>query len=202
MLALFRVAVTGGLSCGKSSVCRFFQELGAQVVSADTIVHRFLSLEHPLGRRLAELLGTEVVRGGIIDRAAMAAKVFDNRPLLQQVEEILHPAVYDAIESASRDAEQGPNPPLLFVAEVPLLFESDGARHFDVTVVVTCEEALCRRRFEASTSYGGGEYDRRMARQLSPRDKAAKADYVIANDGDISRLRNGVEALFHLLTKA
>ncbi len=52
MLKLRKVAVTGGLSCGKSSVCRIFKEFGAYVVSADEIVHQLLSPETDLGQEV------------------------------------------------------------------------------------------------------------------------------------------------------
>ena len=57
MLKLKKVAVTGGLSCGKSSVCRIFKELGAYVVSADKIVHQLLSPDANLGQKIVQLIG-------------------------------------------------------------------------------------------------------------------------------------------------
>ncbi len=57
MLKLKKVAVTGGLSCGKSLVCRILQELGAYVVSADNIVHQLLSSDTNLGQEVIKLLG-------------------------------------------------------------------------------------------------------------------------------------------------
>ena len=57
MLILRKVAITGGLSCGKSSVCRIFKELGAYVVSADKIVHQLLSPDTNLGQKVIKLIG-------------------------------------------------------------------------------------------------------------------------------------------------
>jgi len=59
MLTLRKVAITGGLSSGKSSVCQIFQELGAYIVSADEIVHRLLAPQSPVSEKIIELLGQE-----------------------------------------------------------------------------------------------------------------------------------------------
>ena len=78
MLRLRKVAVTGGLSCGKSSVCRIFKELGAYVVSADEIVHRLLSTKTNLGQQVISLLGKEIITNGKINRSTIAKKVFND----------------------------------------------------------------------------------------------------------------------------
>lgn len=197
MLKFKKIAVTGGLSCGKSSVCRLLKELGATVVSADEIVHQLLSSQVSFGQQVIKLLGSDIVVDGHIDRSRIAKKVFDNQTLLISLEKILHPAVKNEIERAyqntlAKDQNQ------LFVAEIPLLFESD-LGEFDAVIAVIAEDSICKQRFEHSTGYKQDEFDKRMARQLSPEEKAQKADFVIRNDGSFEDLRQTVKTFYKKL---
>ncbi len=199
MLKLKKVAVTGGLSCGKSSVLNLFKELGAHVVSADEIVHQLLSPETHIGQEVIKLIGFDIVKKGRIDRAAIAKKVFDQPELLKSLEKILHPAVYDAIESQfERLKSEGKTG--LFVVEIPLLFESGNGRDFDATVSITSSEALSIERFKKATSYGEEEFHKRMSQQMDPKEKARRATYVIRNEGSWEDLRREVKNIYNLLT--
>jgi dephospho-CoA kinase len=88
-----KIAVTGTLSSGKSTVCQLLKEFGAYVVSADEIVHRLLRVETEIGQKVIDLLGEEILSEGQIDRAKIAKKVFRNPQLLQALEQIIHPQV-------------------------------------------------------------------------------------------------------------
>lgn len=198
MLKLNKVAVTGGLACGKSSACRFFKALGAYVVSADEIVHQLLSPQISLGQQVIALLGADIVVNGQIDRSLIAKKVFNNQKLLQSLQMILHPAVQDEIERQYQKVKKEGSFPL-FVAEIPLLFETAGEKTFDYTVAVRTDPEYCRQRFKASTGYGDDEYNKRMAQQLSPDEKARRADYTIENNGTAEDLYKAVVYLYQML---
>lgn len=201
MLKLKKVAVTGGLSCGKSSVCRLFKELGAYVVNADEIVHQLLSPEAPIGQQVIKLIGPDIVVNRQIDRSKIAKKVFNDPKLLRSLEEILHPAVTDEIKKQYQQA-QTQGSASLFVVEIPLLFETDLGQfngQYDATIAVIADPAVCRRRFQESTRYDKDEFNKRMARQLSPEEKARRADFVIRNDGSFEDLRQAVIATYNIL---
>jgi dephospho-CoA kinase len=229
MLKFRKIAVTGGLSCGKSSVCRFLKELGACVVSSDDIVHQLLSSDTNLGQKIIQLLGNDIVVDQKIDRSRIAQKVFQDPNLLQALEEILHPAVYKEIEKEYQalftssgsisDAlvfDKGIAPaisekknevnkvknlqPPLFFAEVPLLFESKGEKNFDCTIVVMANKEQCLERFKKATHYDLNEYEKRSARQFPLLDKAKRADFVIVNDGTMLELKQKSLELYQQLT--
>lgn len=189
-----KIAVTGGLSCGKSSVCRIFKELGAYVVSADEVVHQLLSPTTNLGRQVISLLGADIIVDKQIDRSKIAKKVFKEPTLLQSLENLLHPAVRDEIEKQYRQIAQQPSPPL-FVVEIPLLFETGADRFYDATIAVIADPEDSQQRFEKSTGYDKEEYKRRMARQLSQEEKASRATYVIENKGSLADLHEAVTKL-------
>lgn len=198
MLALSRVAVTGGLSCGKSSVCRILKELGAYVISADEIVHQLLSSDTNLGQEVIKLLGTDILVNNQIDRSRIAQLVFRNFELLQSLEKLLHPAVYDEIEKRYQQ-EAMHSQSTLFVAEVPLLFESGGEKWFDYTVAVVADPELCFERFKRATGYNKEEFENRSERQWPMLDKAKKAKYVIMNNESLISLRDVTQELYQEL---
>jgi dephospho-CoA kinase len=198
MLSLRKIAVTGGLSSGKSTVCCFFKELGAYVVSADDIVHQLLSSRTDLGQEIISLLGNEIVVDGNIDRKLIAKQVFNNQALLMSLENLLHPAVMAEIENQYRQIQKQGKAPL-FVAEIPLLFEASAEEDFDHIIVVLSSSSISRHRF-ISAGNTSEEYDKRMARQLAPEEKARRADYVINNKGTKQELKTIVTGIFNKLS--
>ena len=201
MLTLPKIAVTGGLACGKSSACHFFEELGAYVVSADDIVHQLLSPATNLGQEVVKLIGSDIVVNHQIDRSLIAKKVFQNPKLLKSLEQILHPAVGIELEKLYQRIKAENKVPL-FVAEIPLLFEANGDKFFtyDYSVAVIASKDICEARFQQVTGYDKDEYQARASRQLSLEEKAKKADYVIVNNGSLQDLRKAVVSIFKSIT--
>lgn len=201
MLKLKKIAVTGGIACGKSTFCSYLMELGAYVVSADKIVHQLLSLDTTLGVNVVNLLGPEVIIDNQINRDAIAKTVFHNPKLLHALEALLHPAVFNQIEKEyeqiCKDRRHS-----LFVAEIPLLFEVGAEKYFDCTVAVVADEAFCKERFIAATSKTEDEYHNRSSKQLTQQEKAAKAQYVVLNNGNLKDLFNEAKKIFDELTKS
>lgn len=201
MLKLRKVAITGGLSCGKSSVCRIFKELGAYVVSADEIVHQLLASDTNLGHKVVDLLGTSILVDKRIDRSRVAQLVFQDSRKLQALETILHPAVYGEIEQQYQKQQGSNKKPPLFIAEVPLLFESDGDKRFDATVAVVANLEICFERFSQTTLSDREDFDQRVARQLPLLEKAVRADYVLINNGALTELEQPIRELYQELTE-
>lgn len=197
MLNLKKIAVTGGLSAGKSTVCQLFKDLGAYVISADTIVHQLLSLGTTTAEQVIALLGPEIIAGDTIDRNKIATKVFSEPNLLDALEKILHPAVFDEIERRYKQASKE-RKYSLFVAEIPLLYEAEKETHFDQVISVEADESLCRNR---SPQHTPEEFDRRMKRQLAPQIKTAKSHYAIKNNGTLEDLKKQVKTLYTQLTQ-
>jgi dephospho-CoA kinase len=199
MLKLRKVAITGGLSCGKSSVCRILKGFGAYVVSADKIVHQLLSSDTNLGQEIVHLLGSSVLVNHKLDRSRIAHIVFHDLELLKALEALVHPAVYRELNKDYQKQHHLSSPPSLFVAEIPLLFESGGEKDYDVTVAVVASVDICCKRFEEATGYDQKEFNNRMVRQLSLLDKAILADYVIMNNGTLSDLQQITKELYQEL---
>lgn len=187
-----KLAVTGGLSCGKSSVCQIFQDLGATTVSADEIVHDLLSNDSQTFHAIVDLLGNGVVVDGKLDRSKIGAIVFSSPQELEALESILHPLVHEKIEQAYQKALNDPSIEL-FIAEVPLLFETGTEALYDKTIAVVADRGYTRERFIHKTGKDVEEYERRMAKQLSPEEKASRSHFVIINNGSFDDLQRQVE---------
>lgn len=192
MLTLRKIAVTGGLKSGKSTVCRFLKTDGAYVVSADEIVHQLLLSNTTLIQKIINALGSDAASSGKLDRSIIAQKVFSDPKKLQELESILHPAV---IEEIKKEYEKVKNEKkyLFFVAEVPLLYESESHFFFDDVIAVIADIDICKKRYQNDV-----EYEKRMARQLPQNEKAAKANYIITNNGNLKDLQTKVKNLFKI----
>lgn len=196
MLKSLKIAVTGGLASGKTTVCRILKELGAYTVDADTIVHQLLSLKSDIEKNVIELLGAEIISGDQIDRTKVADIVFKNPNLLKALEQILHPQVQKVID---QEYDQVASRVPLFVAEVPLLFEANLQPHFDAVIAVTADPAHARERFAAKTGYDPTEYDRRTSRLLPQEEKARRAHYHLINNGTTEELKKNVKQIYENL---
>ncbi len=185
-----KIAITGNLASGKSTVGRILQEYGAYVVDADEIVHSLLSPNTPTGKKVIELLGPEIVVGNQLDRKKISEIVFSDFKKLTSLEQILHPTVKQEIDRLFNLVKNNPSYKM-FVAEVPLLYEAGMEKYYDAVIAVTTDKEVARQRFTA------GQFEQRWERQ--DKDKAAKADFVITNNGDLNMLRSSIDAILDRL---
>jgi dephospho-CoA kinase len=193
MLKLLKIAVTGGVASGKSTVCELFQKLGAYVVSADAITHQLFDPQTDLGKQIIRTLGSDILQNGKINRKIVAKKVFNDSQSLDWLEKVLHPPILKRIEQEYTYAcDQGAY--RAFVVEIPLLFEIGAESFYDVTISIEADEGMAKQRFLAK-GYTEEEYNRRMLRQLSPQEKAAKAHYTIYNNTTLEDLEKEMAKL-------
>jgi dephospho-CoA kinase len=200
MLYLKRVAITGSLASGKTTVCQFFEEWGAYVVHADRLLHRVFTANTPIGRRIVGLFGSRILDGTVINRSRVAEIVVAEPKLLTELEGICHPYVNEEIQRHfSRACRQGIC--CLFVAEIPLLFESPFPlwQWFDVIVTVVAERIQAKERY-ARAGGTSEQFDFRESRQMSPLLKMQRANYTITNSGCIEELRSEARTIFESIT--
>ena len=188
MLKIKKIAVTGALAAGKTTVCKIFKELGAYVVSADEIVHQLLSPGTDVGQQVASLIGSDIISGNTFNRKKIAAKVFSQPDLLTALERIVHPVVFNEIEKQYQQVSQEGKCPL-FVAEIPLLYETNNEGNFDGVISVLAPPNLCCERFIEQTQNSSDEFNQRMSRQMAPQGKADRAHYTIENCGTFKELK-------------
>ena len=171
------------MASGKSTALAQLEQLGAATISSDAVVHKLLGSDE-VRDAVAARLGDDVIGpDGALDRGAMAARVFASDADREWLEQLLWPRVrervaewYGALDSAVPAA----------VVEVPLLFESGGEAVYHHTIAVVADEAV---RAERAGDRGHEGVDQRTGRQLTQHEKAARADFVVHNDGTPEELR-------------
>jgi dephospho-CoA kinase len=182
------IGLTGAIAAGKSAALDAFARLGAETLSTDAVVHGLLA-DPEIRDALVERWGEDVAPAGVIDREAVGARVFERPEELRWLESQLHPRVGERVLSW-RDSL--PASATLAVVEVPLLFESGLDAAFDATVCVVADDAI---RAERAGARGTTDLEARTGRQLSQEEKAARADFVVANDGTEDEFEAEIEGL-------
>jgi dephospho-CoA kinase len=173
------VGLTGGLGAGKSTALAALRELGAAVISSDAVVHELYEGEELRDAVLARF-GPEVLTDGVVDRAAVARRAFARPEDRSWLEGVVWPLVGARVAGWLKAVRAQTPPPRAAIAEVPLLFEAGLQDIYDATIAVVSEEGLRKRRAEQR---GHALVDERAARQLSQEEKAARATFVVHNDG-------------------
>jgi dephospho-CoA kinase len=180
------VGLTGGMGAGKSTALGALQELGAQVLSTDAVVHE-LYRDARVRDAVVERWGPEVAPNGIVDRAAVAARTFvGGQEDRRWLESLLWPLVGARMAAWLESVRTLRPAPRAAVVEVPLLFEAGMESSFDATIVVIARESTRRER---AAGRGHALADERAARQLSQEEKARRATFVVHNDGSRAELR-------------
>lgn len=189
-----KLALTGGIASGKTTVAKFFEELGAVVLDADREAHEIYAPGTPLFHQLQERFGSDLVVGGQIDRKRLAQIVFTSPKEKKWLEEQTHPATRQRItQKLSQAIAQ--DPPLILV-EAALHVETGYYRDFDGLVVVYVPEAIALGRLQARDGIGLEEAKLRLKNQISIEEKRQRADWVIDNSGSLEETRRQVEDLF------
>jgi dephospho-CoA kinase len=191
MARAYRVGLTGGIACGKSTVANLFAALGASLVDTDLLAREVVAPGSPLLPAIAGQFGAQVLqKDGSLDRAWLRERVFANPAERQWLEGVTHPAIRELTDARCESATG----PYVIVA-IPLLVETQGAKRFERVLVVDCDPALQLARLQARDGMTRAQAERMLAAQVSRERRLAVADDVIRNDGDIANLRDQVEKL-------
>jgi dephospho-CoA kinase len=191
---MIRIALTGSIGMGKSTVAKMFAEAGVPVFDADAVVR---ALQGP-GGGLVEKIGEVFpgcVRSGTLDRDCLAAIVLADREKLAALELIVHPAVSEAREDFI--ADQAAADALLF--EIPLLFETGGEAEFDKVVVVSAPAEVQHRRVLERAGMTAAKLDSILARQMPDEEKRRRADFVVDTGADLSTTESQVRDILACL---
>ena len=190
---MLRVGLTGGIATGKSAVSALLAEHGAVVIDADLLAREVV---RPGTTGLAEVViafGPDLVNAeGVLDRGALAKRVFADAAALKRLEGIIHPRVRArAAEIEAQAADDA-----LVVHDIPLLVETGQADQFDAVVVVDCSPELQTARLMSERGMSAEEAQARIAAQASREQRLAVADHVVNSDGSIEQLREAVDQLW------
>lgn len=176
------VGLTGGIASGKSTFSALLRSRGVPVVDADTLSRQVVAPGAPALARIAEAFGAQaLLPDGSLDRRWLGARVFADPGERRRLEAITHPAIREAmVEEVGRLAAADH---ALAFYDVPLLYEVGLEGLVESVVVVWTPRAVQVERLIRRDALPAPEAEARLGAQLPLDEKAARADFVIANDG-------------------
>lgn len=194
------MGLTGGIGAGKSVVASVFRGLGARVISADDQAKEILATDPAVIRGITRLLGPRAYApDGSPDRRFIAGRIFSNARERRRVDAIVHPAVIARTRRIIAAEKRRRSAPLL-VVEAALIYEARMEALFDAVIVVDSPARDRVARIAARDRVSKADALRRIRSQGNSRRKAAMADIVIRNRGDLRALRAAGRFVFRLLT--
>jgi len=174
----FRIAVTGGIACGKSQFARCLEKLGVETLDADDVVHKLIPAE---------------------ERRRLAKKVFADPQARKELERRIHPLVEKELDSWQAQAPAGPGK--IRAVIIPLLFEVQWEGKYDIICAVICGKEIQIERMMRNRGYSREEAEARLAAQMPVDAKAAKSHYVIRNEGSLEELEKSAARFIEWLAR-
>lgn len=164
-----KIALTGGIACGKSLASEFLRQLGFELIDADDVVHELMP--------------------DAAERRRIAAEVFADPVKRAKLEGRVHPLVANRID----EFFARPGQSALRIAVIPLLFEVHWEAKYDIICAVVSKREIQVERMMTTRGYTRDEAEARLAAQLPVEVKAEKSHYVIENNGTTAELKTGVD---------
>ena len=193
---MLKVALTGGIGSGKSTVAEILEECGAIVIDSDQLAREVIERGSPGYDSVVKAFGDEILMDGEIDRRRLAEIVFKDETKRQLLESIIHPLVRERAELIMKKVPSDS----VIVTQIPLLVETDGAKRFDCVITVSIADELRRQRL-LERGMKDYEISKRIAAQVDDAAREAIAHYVLKNNGSRDELQRSVEELWNLHLK-
>jgi dephospho-CoA kinase len=196
---VLRVALTGGIATGKSYVLEQLRRRGVPALDADELAHGVTTAGTEATAAIATRFGADVLaQDGSVNRAKLGPIVFADPAARADLERIVHPAVYRAIEAGLRGFERVGGAPFA-VVDVPLLYETGAEKRFDKVIATVCPPAMQIMRL-VERGLIDAAARQRLAAQWPAEEKASRADFVVRTDGTFEETDRQVEEIFRALS--
>ena len=182
------IALTGGISTGKSTVCNLFKLHGFLTIDADLIAHRLLDEN---SSKIATMFGEQYVQNGKVLRKELGKIIFSNEENKLKLEALLHPLIKEEIIKESKIFEEQNKP---YFVDIPLFFEK---MHYPISksLVIYTPNELQIKRLMKRDNIDEDEAKLKISNQMDIEEKRKLADMVIDNSKDLKHLQNEVERI-------
>ena len=196
---MVRIAVTGGIACGKSLLGGFLSDEGIPVCEADEIAHVQMKPGTRLFRDIVRVFGKGMIgTEGTIDRRRLGKRVFAKPSDLAKLNAMAHPAV---VRAWARWLTKQQKVSRAAAVIVPLLYETGRGEDWDAVICVMASEAVQIQRLKGR-GLSSAEAMKRIKSQMDTGRKAELADYVIVNNGTGKMLKEQAgRVVRHILEK-
>lgn len=186
-----KIAITGSIGSGKSTVSQYLRSRGFYVADSDAIVKDLYQQDNRLKARFVEWFGESIILNGEVDKRRLKQLFLEDQHNRKKVETYVHQRVkerlFDFMDQHSESA--------VVFCEVPLLFEVNWQHEFDETWLVVTSRDVLIKRLQSYRGMSLEAIEHMLMWQMSVEDKIAKADVVIENQGSLERLYELVDQL-------
>jgi dephospho-CoA kinase len=174
--SIFKLGITGGFGSGKTTVCKVFNLLGVPVFFADFEARNIMENDRSIKDRVNSLAGKDMYLNGSLDRTELARLIFNDKVLLNNVNSIVHPAVFENFNIWA-----GEQTAPYVIMEAAILFESGASELVDrvLTVVTPLEERIVR--LVHGNKLTREQIMDRIHNQIDDDTRIRNSDYVIYN---------------------
>lgn len=188
------IGLTGGIGSGKSTVSEYLQQKGLTIIDADKIAREIVVPGSGVLAEITKLFGTDILfEDGSLNRKKLGGMVFSDSQKKFALDSLMHHKVIELIEKQMKELEMA-GTKVIFV-DAPLLFETGLDGHVNEVWVVDVDDETRIHRIMGRDSLSRDEILKRIASQMSRKEKNEKADYIIDNTGTIDQLYVQIDTL-------
>jgi dephospho-CoA kinase len=194
-----KIALTGGIACGKSNVCQLFKKLGAKVISLDELSRQVVTPDSKGLNQLIECFGDGILNADkTLNRKALRDILLKDKANQQLIEDILHPKI---LEKMQMEIEKTKNN--VIIVEIPLLVEKNLNYLFDRAIIVNCNEKNQLKRLIKRENISEKSAKQQISAQISAEERLEIAKKlptdVIENNSQIFEMEEKVANLYQKL---
>tara|TARA_X000001036_G_scaffold390418_1_gene388098 strand:+ start:8349 stop:8936 length:588 start_codon:yes stop_codon:yes gene_type:complete len=190
---MITIGITGNIGSGKTTLSKLFDSKNTYLFNADKEAKKHLKKHSVLQRKIINIFGNNILNGTELDFKKLAEIAFKNQKNQKILNGIVWPEVSLLIESALRDAKK--NKYKYFVVDAALLFEANFNHFFDYIILVTAEKKIRLERALKRKTMDLSQIKKRMALQISDKEKIESSDFIIYNNLSKSDLTKNFEII-------
>ncbi len=194
-----KIAITGGIGSGKSSVSKIVEALGFPVIKADDLAKELMLKDDSIKKKIIKTFGKESFTENGINAKYLADNVFNNKEKVGKINSIMHPPTIKKIDEISKQLFEKHN--LVFV-ESALVYEAKIQKLFDYVILIYAEEKIRIARKMENVSMKKLDIEKRMSFQIPDEKKTDRAHFVIDNNSTLEKLESRTKFVIELLKAA
>ena len=186
---MIKVAITGIMGSGKSTLSRMIRDMGYTVADCDAISHEIMMRGQKGYQQCVDTFGEGILgKDREIDRKKLASVVFSDEIQRKKLEAITHPVIRQKLMESAQQCTDS-----LWFAEVPLLFETGMDKDYDEIITVSAPLELLLQRLQQGRGYNREQALARLAAQMSLEEKVSRSTLEVVNDGDLSKMEKQIK---------
>ncbi|WP_066042473.1 dephospho-CoA kinase [Bathymodiolus septemdierum thioautotrophic gill symbiont] len=194
-----RIALTGGIACGKSQFGDFLEALGADIIRLDDLSQEITTPNSEGLKELTAAFGENILRqDGCLNRKMLRNILLNSEDDKAQIERILHPKILKKMQGLQEKSKKQ-----VVIVEIPLLFEKKLAYLFDSVIIITCDDGKQLKRLKNRANIDEKTAKQMISIQISQKNKIKIAklmkNYTVENNGSIYDLKQQAEQLYNQL---